>query len=253
MRLIERLERDGAFLFRWRSFLPLVIVPAAVPALYEAAQFEALWGQTPDHVWVYACMLLSVVGLAIRWGTVGFVPPGTSGRNTRSQRADVLNTAGMYSIIRNPLYLGNFVAILGLAVSTKAWWFVLLVCLAYWLYIERIIAAGERFQAEKFGATYDEWARKTPAFIPNFSCWCRPTKAFSLRTVLRREYNGILAVAVSYLGLEVVADLVIEGEALSSWLAEDHVWVWFFLTSSVVFLGLRTLKKHTRLLRVVTQ
>ncbi len=245
MRLSEQLEREGGFLFRRRSFLPLVIIPAALPALYDATGFEALWEQTLEDLWIYACMLLSVVGLASRWGTVGLVAPETSGRNTRSQLADALNTAGMHSIVRNPLYLGNFVAILGLAVSTKSWWFVLLVCLAYWLYIERIIAAEERFLAEKFGARYDEWARKTPAFISNFSCWCRPTKAFSLRTVLRREYDGILAVAVSYLGLEVVADLAIEGEPLSSRLAEDRVWVWFFLTSSVVFLGLRALKNHT--------
>lgn len=253
MRLIEELEREGLFLFRWRSFLPLVIMPAALAALHDATRFEELWGQTPDHLWAYACMLFSLLGLAMRWGTIGFIPPGTSGRSTRSQRADTLNTTGTYSIVRNPLYLGNFVAIIGIALSTKAWWFVLLMCLAYWLYIERIIAAEERFLAEKFGAAYDEWTRDTPAFIPRVSRWRWPSRSFSLRTVLRREYNGVLAVAASYLVLEVVADLVIEGEALSSWVAEDQVWIWLFLAASVVFFGLRTLKKHTRLLRVETE
>jgi hypothetical protein len=60
-------------------------------------------------------------------------------------------------------------------------------------------------------------------------------------------------VAASYLGLEVIAGLVIEGGAASSWLAEDRVWVWLFLASLVVFLGLPTLKKRTRLLRVEIQ
>ncbi|MBX6368265.1 MAG: lipid A phosphate methyltransferase [Rhodospirillales bacterium] len=250
MRLIERLEREGAFLFRWRSFLPLVVVPAAVPALYEAARFEAVWGPTAHHAWVYACMALSFVGLGIRWMTVGFVPAGTSGRRTRSQQAEVLNTTGMYSIVRNPLYLGNFLAILGLALSTEDWRFVLLVCSAYWLYIERVIAAEERFLAGKFGARYEEWARDTPAFIPSFSRWRSPAEAFSLRTVLRREYNGVLAVAASYFVLEAITDLVIEGEAFSGWLDEDRVWVWLFVASTIVFASLRTLKKHTHLLHV---
>lgn len=248
MRLIDQLARDGGFLFRWRSFLPLVVIPAAIPALSDAAWVEHLWGDTPENMWVYACMILSFAGLAIRWATVGFVPAGTSGRNTRSQRADVLNTTGMYSLVRNPLYLGNFVAILGLALSTMAWWFVLIVVLSYWLYIERIIAAEEKFLAEKFGATYGEWTRNTPVFLPIFSGWRPPTERFSLRTMLRREYNGVLAVAASYLALEAIGDLLIEGDALTSWLAEDRTWIWLLLASALVFFSLRTLKKHTRLL-----
>lgn len=250
MRLTEHLEREGDFLFRWRSFLPLALVPAALPALYADVGFDLLWGPTSDHAWVYLCMMFSLSGLVIRWVTVGFVPAGTSGRNTRAQRADALNTTGMYAVVRNPLYLGNFIAILGLALSTRAWWFVLLVALAYWLYIERIIAAEERFLAEKFGAAYDAWASNTPLFMPNFNRWRRPSETFSLRTVMRREYNGVLHVAASYFAIEVIVDLLMEGEIPSYWLHEDHVWIWFFVTSSVVFLTLRTLKKHTRLLRV---
>ena len=32
----------------------------------------------------------------------------TSGRNTHDQVADSLNTSGIYSIVRHPLYVGNF-------------------------------------------------------------------------------------------------------------------------------------------------
>lgn len=250
MRMVEQLEREGAFLFRWRSFMPLAILPAAVPALYEGTRLDLLWGHALDDLWVFVCMLLSFVGLAIRWATVGFVPAGTSGRNTHAQRADVLNTTGMYSIVRNPLYLGNFIAIAGLALSTKSWWFVLLVSFAYWLYIERIIATEERFLMDKFGAAHTDWARNTPVFVPRLSLWRSPIEPYSVRTVLRREYGGVLAVAVSFLVLEAIADLVIEGEPLAIWLYEDRVWVWLFVVSSLVFLALRGIKKHTDLLRV---
>jgi protein-S-isoprenylcysteine O-methyltransferase Ste14 len=248
MRLIEELEREGRFLFRWRSFLPLVMVPFALLALKDGSRIETLLGEHADHLWAYACMLLSFIGLAIRWITVGFVSPGTSGRNTQAQRAHALNTTGAYSVVRNPLYLGNFVVILGLALSTKAWWFVLLASFAYWLYIERIIATEEQFLAQKFGATYEEWARRVPAFIPRFSLWCPPAQSFSLRTVLRREYAGVLAVAASYLALELVLDLVIKGRDFMVWQREDRVWIWVFALSLILFTVLRTLKRRTTIL-----
>ena len=60
---------------------------------------------------------------------MGFAPRGTSGRNTLGQVAEVLNTSGMYSVVRNPLYLGNFVIWLGLALFIKVWWCILIVVL----------------------------------------------------------------------------------------------------------------------------
>ncbi|MGB8874133.1 MAG: hypothetical protein WCC75_12145, partial [Desulfobaccales bacterium] len=53
------------------------------------------------------------------WGSVslpwGLPPRGTSGRNTQGQVAETLNTTGIYSLVRNPLYLGNFLIWLGLS------------------------------------------------------------------------------------------------------------------------------------------
>ncbi|NLL27934.1 MAG: DUF1295 domain-containing protein [Bacteroidales bacterium] len=43
-----------------------------------------------------------------------FIPKGISGKNTEKQIADFLNTKGMYSIVRHPLYLGDFLMWLGL-------------------------------------------------------------------------------------------------------------------------------------------
>jgi len=250
MRLIEELEREGRFLFRWRSFLPLLIIPVALVALADGAKIETLWGSTSDDLWTYACMFISTLGLAIRWMTIGFIPPGTSGRNTLVQRAHVLNTTGMYSVVRNPLYLGNFIVIVGLALATRSWWFVLVVSLAYWLYIERIIATEEQFLTKKFGAEYEEWAQRVPAFVPRFSLWRSPAQSFSLRTLLRREYSGLLTLAASYLALELVFDLAIKRKGFVLWLHEDRIGILLFVLSIIFFALLRTLKKRTAILRV---
>ena len=250
MRLRERLEREGAFLFRWRGVLPLLLIPLVLLALPDGAGVERLLGDRLDHVWAYGCMALSFAGLALRCATVGFAPAGTSGRNSRRQRAAVLNTTGLYSLVRNPLYLGNFLIIAGLATVTLVWWFVVIVVLAYWLYIERIVATEEQFLAARFGAAYAEWAERTPAFWPRLGSWQPPAERFSLRTVLRREYNGLLTVVLAYVGLEGVSDLVVEGEPLNTWIGADWAWVLLFAISLPVCLSLRLLVRRTRVLHV---
>ncbi|MEQ9641953.1 MAG: isoprenylcysteine carboxylmethyltransferase family protein [Alphaproteobacteria bacterium] len=249
-RLTARIEADGQWLFRWRSFAPLILTPVALVALAEAAKLESRFGDAYDQAWFLACLALSLSGLAIRWATVGFAPAGTSGRNTRGQRAEVLNTTGLYSLVRNPLYLGNFVAIIGVVMAMSVWWYVAIASLAYWLYIERVIAAEEAYLAGKFGRAYDDWMARTPAFLPKLSGWRSPTAAFSVRTVLRREYNGVMAIATAFLVQEAVLDLWFEHESLGEWLVEDRAWVMVFAIAAATFAVLRTLKKHTRLLHV---
>lgn len=250
MKLNDRLGREGAFLFRWRSYLPLLLLVVAIPALFEAARMEELLGEQVNHGWVYFCMAVSFSGQLFRCLTIGFVPAGTSGRGTKGQAADVLNTTAMYSIVRNPLYLGNFLAMLGLAMSLMVWWFVAIFVLMYWLYIERIIWTEEQFLGARFGAAYDEWCARTPAFIPDISLWRPADLAFSLRTVLRREYHGVLAIAAAYFCIEAILDLGIEGQSLENWIVEDYAWVYLFAIGCVIYVTFMFLNKRTRLLSV---
>lgn len=91
--------------------------------------------------------------------TVGYTPKKTSGRNTKKgQVADYLNTKGMYSIVRNPLYLGNFFMGLGIFLFLCIWWVEFIYTLVFMLYYERIIFAEEQFLVKKFKQQYMEWA-----------------------------------------------------------------------------------------------
>lgn len=250
MPISTELAKQGQFLFRWRSFLPLLLlIPGAVAFTTDAA-IVTKYGDVLADFWVVIGLAISLAGLAIRWITVGYVPAGTSGRNTTEQRAFVLNTTGMYSISRNPLYVGNFFAILGLIISIKVWWLVAIFILAWWLYIERIIAAEEKFLTESFGEEYTEWAARTPAYWPNCKLWRKPVLPFSWKTVLRREYNGLFGVGAAFCATEFLVDVVFAGEDFQQWLHEDSKWIFGFLLTAVIFLTLRTLKKHTKLLHV---
>ena len=250
MRLTRRIESDGRFLFRWRSVVPLALVPAMALALPESARIEQAMGDGVNHAISFACLAISLAGLAVRWLTVGFVPAGTSGRSTRDQRADQLNTTGLYATVRNPLYVGNFVAIAGVVLSLKVWWLAAIAGLGYWLYVERVVAAEESFLAERFGPRYLEWAERTPAFLPRWRNWVPPAEPFSVRTVLRREYNGVLAVGTSFLAVEALTDLVVKRQSPAEWISNDRAWLVVFAVALVLFLVLRFLKKRTHVLDV---
>jgi protein-S-isoprenylcysteine O-methyltransferase Ste14 len=243
MELHEKFIREGNWLFRWRSYLPLLMLAVFISAMSD---FEYLGhSERLDALWEILCLLLSGVGLGIRVLTIGFVPKGTSGRNTKRQKAETLNTTGMYAIVRNPLYLGNFFMWLGISLFPHVWWLMVIYVLAFYLYYERIIFAEESFLKTKFGDRFADWAGKTPAFIPRFKKWQRPSLSFSLRQVLRREYNGFLALILAFFALEVAGDLNVKGR-----LEIDLMWLLLTAFGIAVWGVLLTLKKKTRLLDV---
>ncbi len=114
MLLARRLRQQGSLLFRWRSFIPLIFLPLLVVSQMQPERLEVMVGETVSDGFEILCLIIVALGLAIRAYTVGFVPRGMSGRNTRGQVATVLNTTGMFSITHNPLYLGNAVTYLGI-------------------------------------------------------------------------------------------------------------------------------------------
>lgn len=117
-------------------------------------------------------IFVSLLGLLIRIHAVGFSGKHTSGRNTaQGQVAEMLNTRGLYSVVRNPLYVGNYLMCLGIVMLTCNLWFVGVFTLIFWIYYERIVFAEEEFLRKKFGEPYLEWAAETPIFIPRKLRW----------------------------------------------------------------------------------
>lgn len=241
MALREEFENSGNWLFRWRSFLPLLLIGVYLLAMRH--YHYPGYSEQLDELWEGVCLVVSFFGLGIRAFTVGHAPRGTSGRNTRRQIAASLNSTGMYSVVRHPLYLGNFFMGLGPAMFADKWWLVLIYVLAFWLYYERIMFAEEAFLRGRFGREWLEWADRTPAFVPRFSLYRRPALRFCWRTVLRREYNGFFGVVAVMFLLEVVGDIDYLGRVVL-----DRDWLWLVSVSFTIWAVLRILKKYTHVL-----
>jgi protein-S-isoprenylcysteine O-methyltransferase Ste14 len=250
MLLKDRLAQQGNVLFRWRSYLPLALIPLMLVGLPQSGVLERVFGHAAEGAWDYFVSLLAFLGLGLRVATVGFVPAGTSGRNVHGQRADALNTTGLYSVVRNPLYLGNLMILIALALETMVWWIPPLAAVAGLLYYERIVYAEEAFLAKKYGKAYSDWAAVTPAFVPDLSLWRRPALPFCWRTALRREYHGLLVVVGGLTAIELLTDLVGEGETPGQWAAAESGWIYFFAAGLLLYAGLRAIRKRTSWLAV---
>ena len=243
MSIKNKSAKTGAWLFRWRSYLPLSFIAVIQPSLHWFTYPAGL--HKYDLICDMFCLAISLFGLVIRSYTIGYAPKRTSGRNTKNQVADSLNTTGMYSVTRNPLYLGNFFMMLGVILSVRQMWLPLIFALAFWIFYERIIMAEEKFLEEKFGKEYGDYSRRTPAFIPNFRLWQRPRISFSFRNVLKREYSSFFGMIVSFTILELVEDFIVQRKFVV-----DPVWAAIFSFGLAVYITLRTLRKKTRLLHV---
>jgi protein-S-isoprenylcysteine O-methyltransferase Ste14 len=242
MPLMEEFQKSGLFLFKWRSYALLAFLPVVFASLdYFYYPFQS---HKIDTICDLFCLFIGVLGITLRVLTVAFVPEGTSERGTRRLSASRLNTTGMYSIVRNPLYLGNFLIYTALVLSIHIWWVFLLFILAFTLYYERIIFAEEMFLRENFGEEYISWASKTPAFFPRFRNWAKPDLPFSWKMALFREYHGVYGLIFSFFWMELASDFYINKE----WKL-DPVWIVIFIIGTFFYVTVRFLVKKTSFLK----
>lgn len=240
MALIHSFESAGNKLFRYRGQIPLFIFITAIPVIF-LTDFS-LFVDPVYLVITVASIVVAALGFVIRAYTIGTTPKGTSGRNTKEQVAESLNTSGIYSMVRHPLYLGNYLMWLGLLMFTFNLYYIIIISLFFWIYYERIMFAEERFLEGKYGDEYLTWSKQVPAFIPAFSKFRKSNIPFSVKSVLRREYSGVLAMAVGYFYIDHLRYFVIN-QTIEPFRISTYV----LAAAILLVLVLRTLKHSGKL------
>lgn len=239
MSLVNSFEEQGNFLFKYRGQFPVLIFLVAVPFLC----LTDMVNETSQIILNSISVFVAVIGFLIRFYTIGTTTKGTSGRNTTQQIADCLNSVGIYSTVRHPLYLGNYLIWIGIAIFTYNIYFIVIISLLFWLYYERIMFAEERFLEKKFGEEYITWSNRIPAFIPSFKNYTKTTIPLSFKSILRREYAGVLAAVIGFSFIDVVR-IYVETNILNF----TPVVLWVLIISLVLVFFLRSLKHYTNIL-----
>jgi protein-S-isoprenylcysteine O-methyltransferase Ste14 len=242
MALVHEFENSGNWLFRRRSWLPVFMIVAGIVVMYLGNR-QALFFDLRDEM---IFLGVSIFGELIRIMTVGFAPKNTSGRNTvTGQIAEDLNMTGLYSLVRHPLYVGNFFMWLGPVLFLRSAWFGILFCLVYWLYYERIMFAEEQFLRRKFGDAYDKWSQTVGAFIPFPFRYIAPSLPFSLRNVLKREYNSLVNIFLIFAILDIFRNFF-----LLERIYMTEIWMWLLIGAAGIWLIIRSVHKYTKWLEV---
>jgi protein-S-isoprenylcysteine O-methyltransferase Ste14 len=177
----------GAWLFRYRSFLP---VPLALMLLLIRT------GEVDGRAMDAAGALLVIAGQSLRLWAVRHI--GTISR-TRTTRYGPLMTAGPYAIVRNPLYVGNWLLWTGFAVWSRLLWMLPIAWIVFFVQYRAIAKWEAAFIRSKYLTAYDEYARQVRAWMPRWpprAALEAVTPLHPWREVFFSERGTLLAVAL---------------------------------------------------------
>ena len=72
MAMREEFETSGAWLFRWRSYVPLLLLALLLWVVHREPRPYA--HSIDDALWDMLCLLVALLGMAIRVATIGCTP-----------------------------------------------------------------------------------------------------------------------------------------------------------------------------------
>jgi len=231
----------GDFLFKYRGQIPILLFLLVIPFILKTDYTS--FSEKTIQINNITSIIISFFGIIIRFYTVGKTPAGTSGRNRNKQIANKLNTKGIYSITRNPLYFGNYLIWLGISVYSLNTYFTILISFFFFMHYSKIIETEEKYLLKKFGNTFIKWKNKTPRFFPSFNYYKAEKYSFSAKTVLKREYSSILAIIFSFFYISTLINIKTNYDYLI-----NKQWLITLLITSILTIILRIIKKKTSLL-----
>jgi protein-S-isoprenylcysteine O-methyltransferase Ste14 len=233
----------GRFFFRTRNAVfPLVLI-----LLVAFDRPRLAFGSWTGKAWLDAAgVFVALAGQALRALTIGLAYIRRGGLDGKVY-ADRLVQEGLFAHCRNPLYVGNFLGLVGyiLVFHGRLLYAVGLPFFAF-AYLA-IVLNEEQFLRDKFGAEFDSYRRRVPRFVPRLRGLGATLEGarFDWARVIRKEYGTTMTGATLLLALLVWTRWQLGGRELAlSWL---RVAVPIELLFVVAYLFARRFKKSGRL------
>ncbi len=184
----------GAVFFRFRNFL----FPSFIIMLFAFTRPALFLGRKDLDVFIVLVGLITALaGVFLRLFTIGFAYIQRGGRDGKVF-ADGLVTEGVYAHVRNPMYVANFLIIVGISlIYGSSWVYFLVIPFFVFVYLS-IVAAEEDYLHKHFGPAYQEYCKKVNRFIPDFSGINMTMKRFSYdwKKAIRKDYGTAIGAMV---------------------------------------------------------
>lgn len=143
-------------IYKARGFL---MAPAVLFALL------CPWNETGYEVYIFGLGgLVFCVGWFLRvWAQMHL--------HYRLKVKKVLTTTGPYMYCRNPIYVGNTLLLVGLAMISELVWFVPVMLVWCMVVYSLTVCYEESHLLEKYGDAYLDYFNRVPRWIPNLGVW----------------------------------------------------------------------------------
>ena len=198
--MMIRIETMGRLLFRYRSFTPIPVILALLIFIKPIFPFG---NEGIDELIDVAGWCIALIGYGIRMSV-----------NGRWGSFSGLKTTGPYAYTRNPLYLGNFVIGLGMAVILGNLSIFFIFLLWFTVQYRSIIFAEECLMRAKFKNRYNNYFGAVPRFFPSIKANIYKTEgmpAFDWKLALKREHDCIFGWTIGALFFEMWEDIKVAG------------------------------------------
>lgn len=142
----------GQTFFKYRDYTPIPLI-LLLMLIHQPTVASATAGT-----------LVVVLGELIRIYSVAFI--GSISRTRKGTLGDHLVTEGPFGIVRNPLYVGNFLIVLGFLIHAKTFWFGIFTVVLFFVQYLNVVVYEEGLLREKFGQTFETYCETVPAWFP---------------------------------------------------------------------------------------
>lgn len=186
----------GNFFFHYRN--------ALFPVLYALLFVRSTSIGEDFRIAAIIGFVIAMTGQVLRAITIGLEYIVRGGRNRRVY-AEGLVTGGVFAHCRNPLYVGNFLIIVGLGIASNSKFFLMIVVPVFAFIYMTIIAAEENYLATKFEAPFQDYCSRVNRVLPDFRGFRTTIRGsrFNWRRLMSAEYGstyiwitGMLAVTL---------------------------------------------------------
>lgn len=137
------MEKFKKYFERYRAFIGIISL------------FIVLFFAKPDAKSIAIGFFFIMLGTFFRAWASGFI-------NKNSELA----TNGPYALSRNPLYFGNFILGVGIAIAANHLYCYIIVSLYYLIFFPALMVMENNRMKQKFGQKYDSWSKGLNSFFP---------------------------------------------------------------------------------------
>jgi protein-S-isoprenylcysteine O-methyltransferase Ste14 len=175
----------GRFFMRWRVRLgyPLAVI--------------VLWFSRPSPRSIMMGALVGVLGLLLRAYAGGYL-----------YKQEVLTVTGPYGYTRNPLYLGSSILAIGTGIATHSWISASILLVYFAIFYSIVMRREEQELHMRHGASFEEYARAVPLFLPRLRPAKLPTASASAFSFSQYKKNHEWQATLGFLLLLIALLLI---------------------------------------------